>query len=613
MADTYAGRQIPIKIIFLLGTLILIGRAMQLQLFDKKYQEKAQTAAVNNLVLYPSRGVIYDRNENILTYNYPSYDLMVTYNQIDAEMDTLHLCEILGIDKEGFKKRVKKQFGNRYSRSVPFVFMRKLSAITYTKLQESLHEFPGFFVQIRNIRGYQDTIAAHMLGYISEVNKKQIEKSEGKYALGDYIGSSGLEAAYEELLRGEKGVKVQLKDNLGRIVGDFKSGNLNKPAISGMDLISTIDRDLQLFGEGLMQNKLGGIVAIEPQTGEILSFISAPTYNPDVLAISRERGKAFKELNEDPLNPFFNRAVAAKYPPGSLFKPIVGMIAMQEGVWHYNKPFGCQEGYWNVDRVIGCHNHPPIGNMGTAIQYSCNAYFCEMFKRIIDKDGYHNPGTGLDIFNTYLKKMGLGAPLGLDFEIEKGGNVPSKESYDKKYKGRRWRSPTIVSIGIGQGELEMTTLQMANLAAMIANRGHYYTPRLIKAFKHNDREIDPKYSIKNEVPIDSIHFENVIIGMEKVLTSGTALNSYLPDIKICGKTGTAQNPHGKDHSIFFAFAPKVNPKIAIAVYIENAGDGGIYAAPTASLMIEQYLNGEIRPSRIGLKNYLQNKVLIKDP
>ena len=611
MADSYVGRQNPIKILFILGALILIGRAMQLQWFEEEYQKKAETAAVNNLVLYPSRGVIYDRNENILTYNYPSYDLMVTYNQLDSQMDTLHFCEVLGIDKGDFKKRLKKKFGGRYSKSVPFVFMRKLSAITYTKLQESLHEFPGFFVQIRNIRDYQDSIAAHVLGYISEVNKKQITKSDGKYALGDYIGSTGLEAAYEDILKGEKGIKVQLKDNLGRIVGDFSSGKLNKPAVSGVDLISTLDRDLQAYGEELMQNKLGSIVAIEPKTGEILSMISAPTYNPSILTISRERGQAFKNLNEDPLNPFFNRAVSAKYPPGSLFKPIVGLIAMQEGLWHYNKSFACEEGYWNVDRVIGCHAHPMVYNMGNAIQYSCNSYFCEMFKRVIDKEGYHNPGVGLDRFNAYLASMGLGKPLGLDFEIEKGGNVPTKEFYDKLYKGRRWRSPTIVSNGIGQGEVELTTLQMANLAAIIANRGGYYTPHLIKAYKNVDKGIDNKYLTPNSVPIDSIHFEKVIIGMEKVLSQGTAINSYLPDIRIAGKTGTAQNPHGKDHSIFFAFAPIIDPQIAIAVYIENAGDGGIYAAPIASLMIEKYLNKEIRAGRLNLETFMKNKVLIK--
>lgn len=610
MADTYKGRQNIIRAFCILGALILIGKAIHLQLIDRAYQDRAKTAAINKILLYPSRGIVYDRNDNILTYNYPSYDLMVTYNQLESNMDTSYFCEILDISKDDFKKRLKKKWGRRYSKSVPFTFIRKLSAITYTKLQESLHEFPGFFVQIRNIRGYQDTIAAHMIGYVSEVNQEQISSSEGIYTLGDYIGSSGLEAAYEEKLRGEKGMSYQLKDNLGRIVGDYKDGALNKAAVSGSDLITTIDKDLQTFGESLMKNKLGAIIAIEPATGEVLSFISAPTYNPEILAINRDRGKAFVDLSEDPLNPFFNRAVAAKYPPGSLFKPIIGLIAMQEGVWNYGSSFPCNEGYWNVDRVIGCHNHPTAKNMGQAIQHSCNAYFCEVFKRIIDKEGYHNPDLGLDLLNSYLYKMGLGHPLGIDFEIEKDGNLPTTKTYDKKYKGRRWRSPTIISNGIGQGEIELTTIQMANLAAIIANRGYFYTPHLVKSYKNKNEEIDPSFTQKNIVPIDSIHFEKILNGMEAVITSGTAMSSFIPTIKTCGKTGTAQNPHGKDHSIFFAFAPRENPQIAIAVYVENAGDGGFVAAPIASLMIEQYINKFIAENRIGLKKHLENKIIL---
>ena len=610
MADTFKGRQNIIRAFCIIGALLLMGKAVHLQLIDRAYQDRAKTAAINKILLYPSRGIIYDRNENILTYNYPSYDLMVTYNQIDPNMDTTYFCEILDISKEDFKKRVKKKWGRRYSRSVPFTFLRKLSAVTNTKLQESLHEFPGFFVQIRNIRGYQDSIAAHMIGYVSEVNQDQINSSDGVYSLGDYIGSSGLEAAFEEKLRGEKGMSYQLKDNLGRIVGDYKNGELNKAAVSGYDLITTIDKELQTFGEGLMKDKLGAIIAIDPKSGEILSFISSPTYNPEILAINRDRGKAFKQLSEDPLNPFFNRAVAAKYPPGSLFKPIIGLIAMQEGVWNYGSSFPCNEGYWNVDRVIGCHNHPTATNMGQAIQHSCNAYFCEVFKRIIDKEGYHNPDIGLGLLNSYLYKMGLGQPLGIDFEIEKDGNLPTTETYDKKYKGRRWRSPTIISNGIGQGEIELTTIQMANLAAIIANRGYFYTPHLVKDFKNKEEGIEEGFLVKNEVPIDSIHFEKILNGMEAVITSGTAVASFIPNVRTCGKTGTAQNPHGRDHSIFFAFAPRQDPQIAIAVYVENAGDGGLIAAPIASLMIEKYVNKFIAEDRKGLQKYLENKVIL---
>jgi penicillin-binding protein 2 len=586
-----------------------MAKTAQIQLLDSSYRDKAQTATINKYVLYPSRGLVYDRNETLLTYNQPIYELMATYRQIDPDMDIAAFCEILDISQQEYKKRINKKWGRRYSKSVPFSFMRRLSAPIYGKLQESLHEFPGFYVQKRNIRGYRDSIASHVLGYISEVNADQIENND-IYAPGDYIGSTGLESYYENELRGKKGIKYQLKDNLGRIVGAYKDGSLNKNAESGKDLKISIDAELQKYGELLMHNKLGSIVAIEPATGEILTMLSAPTYNPDQLSISRERGDLFKNINEDPLKPFFNRAVSAKYPPGSLFKPIVGLIAMQEKTWDFNRYVPCSGAYWNVNRFLGCHDHSAAFNMGKAIQFSCNSYFCETFKSIIDKEGFHNPNKGLDLFNSYLYEFGLGRTLDLDFQPEKSGNIPTTKYYDKLYGGRSWRSPTIVSLGIGQGELQLTTLQMANLASIIANRGYYYTPHLVKDFINSDEEIDLQYRTPRSVRIDSTHFENVIIGMANVTVGGTATWSHIPDIEICGKTGTAQNPHGKDHSIFFAFAPRENPKIAIAVYVENAGDGGAFAAPIASLMIEKYIKKEIRANREYMENYILRSNLL---
>ena len=609
MSTHHANRQYIIQGLFVLGAFLLMAKTAQIQLLDSSYRDKAQTATINKYVLYPSRGLVYDRNDVLLTYNQPIYELMATYRLIDPDMDITAFCEILDISEEDYQKRINKKWGRRYSKSVPFSFMRRLSAPVYGKLQESLHEFPGFYVQKRNIRGYRDSIASHILGYISEVNADHIEGND-VYAPGDYIGFTGLESYYENQLRGTKGIKYQLKDNLGRIVGDYKGGRLNQNATSGKDLKISIDAELQKYGERLMHNKLGSIVAIEPATGEILTMLSAPTYNPNQLSISRERGDLFKNLNEDPLKPFFNRAVSAKYPPGSLFKPIVGLIAMQENVWDYNRYVPCTGAYWNVNRFLGCHNHPATYNMGTAIQYSCNSYFCETFKSIVDKEGFHNPNKGLDLFNSYLYEFGLGRTLGVDFQPEKSGNIPTTKYYDKLYGGRSWRSPTIVSLGIGQGELQLTTLQMANLASTIANRGYYYTPHLVKDFINSDTQIYNQYTTPKSVRIDSVHFEDVITGMANVTVGGTATWSHISDIEICGKTGTAQNPHGKDHSIFFAFAPRENPQIAIAVYVENAGDGGAFAAPIASLMIEKYLKKEIRATREYMENYILRSNLL---
>ncbi|MEM1319300.1 MAG: penicillin-binding protein 2 [Bacteroidota bacterium] len=608
MSDNYRERSSVVKLLFFIAAGILLFKALQIQLLDTSYQARASATAIDKYVLYPSRGLIYDRNKKLLVNNNAMYDLKVTYNQIRPEMDTTKFCELLKINRKTFKNNLDKNFrSRRYSKSVPFVFMSKISAETCARFMEHLHEFPGFSIQLRNVRGYPHKNAAHVLGYLNEVNQEQLEKFPGQYAKGDYIGAMGLEAAYEKELRGRKGAKYILKDNMGREVGPYKNGKQDSVAISGKDLISTLDIDLQGYGEQLMQNKTGSIVAIEPASGEILTMISTPTYDPNLLTINRHRGEAFSALLNDTLKPFFDRSIMAKYPPGSIFKSVVALVGMQEKVLQPNRFIPCKMGYFYNGEMRKCHDHPPPYNVEIAMAHSCNAYFFQTIRDIVEIDGFYKPQKGVDLFSRYLYQFGLGTPLGVDIPNEREGNVPTSAYYDKLYPKANgpWYSPTIMSIGIGQGEVEMTTLQMANLAAVMANRGYYYTPHLIKAFKDDDQDIPSKFREKHSIPIKPEFYDPVVEGMEQALLKGTARVAFIKDIAICGKTGTSQNPHGKDHSVFFAFAPKENPQIAIAVYVEHGIWGATYAAPIASLMIEKYLKGSVDPSR----NYLEKRML----
>ena len=605
-----------ILIVFVLASIVLLLKAMQIQLLDTSYQRRAAATAIDVNVKYPSRGLIFDRNEKLLVNNNPMYDLMVTYNQIDPDMDTLKFCKLLNIDKSTFEKNLDKKWGRRYRKYIPFDFLKKISAENYAQFQEYLHEFPGFFIQLRNVRGYPHTSAAHVLGYISEVNQQQIDASNGKYALRDYLGASGLEKKYEDYLKGKKGIEYLLKDNLGREVGPYSKGTRDSSAISGHDLICSIDLDLQAYGEKLMQNKRGSIVAIEPQTGEILAMVSTPTYDPNLLAIHRDRGEAFNALLSDTINkPFFDRTVMAKYPPGSVFKTIVSLVALQEGVSNANRYITCNGAYYYKNVPYGCHEHTSCSSIAKALQVSCNTYYFTLIRDIIDMNGFHNPDKGLDKFVEYLYSFGLGKPLGVDIPNEGKGNIPTTAYYDYLYPKVRgsWRSPTVMSIGIGQGEIQMTTLQIANLAAIIANKGYFYPPHLSKGFRNNTTEIPAKYKVKKEVPIDEEYFYPVIDGMARCVNAGTGYSAKVPDIEVCGKTGTSQNPHGKDHSVFFAFAPKEDPKIAIAVYVENGGFGSTYASPIAGLMIEQYLKGEVDPVKAHVEDRIFNANLVGIP
>ncbi|MEM6964968.1 MAG: penicillin-binding protein 2 [Bacteroidota bacterium] len=604
MSDSLKYRQRVIQIVFCISAILLIAKAFHLQVWDDSARQYGEAATYNTNILYPSRGLIYDQNGKLLVNNNAMFDLMFTYNQIDPKMDTTKFCKLLNISKVDFEKNTNKDWSSaRYSKRQPTTFLKKISAQTFAQFQEHLFEFPGFFVQVRNVRSYPYNSGAHLLGYISEVNQTQIDKSEGKYARGDYIGASGLEYQYEAELRGAKGQQLVYKDNLGRTVGAYRGGKEDEPAQAGKDIVSTIDIDLQAYGEKLMSNKTGSIVAIEPRTGEILTMISMPTYNPNILTINRNRGEAFNKLSADSLQPFFDRAVMAQYPPGSIFKTVMGLAAMEMGVTTPDRYIPCPGYFNNNGRRQRCHQHSPTYNIEIALQHSCNTYFFNLLRNVVDKYGYNNPSAGLDTLAKLWNNFGLGTELGVDYPKEAKGNIPTSKVYDSMYpkKTGSWRSPTITSIGIGQGEIQLTTLQMANLAAIIANKGWYHKPHLGKGILVNG-ELDPFQKAEPiSAGVKSEYYSPVIDGMERAVSMGTATIAQLPGVSICGKTGTSQNPQGDDHSVFFAFAPKENPKIAVAVYVEHGVWGARYAAPIASLMIEQYLNGYISRERLEKK------------
>jgi len=602
-------RQRNIQIVFLVCAIALVVQAANLQLLDGSYARLADATTIEELTVYAPRGIIYDRNGERIVNNEATFDLMVTYNQVDLKkMDVAKFCDILGIKQEDFKRNLDKDWrSGKFSKSVPFVFLKKISPEKNARLLESQYEFPGFFVQARSIRGYPFSAGAHVLGYINEVDPRDIERNKGKYETGDYIGAAGLEYGYEDYLRGQKGVTNLLRDNLGRIVGKYKKGERDSAAVAGKDLVSSIDIELQAYGEKLMSNKTGSVVAIDPKTGQILAMISAPTYDPNLLVMTNDRGQEFSRLLTDPLRYFFDRTVMAKYPPGSIFKTVVSLVGMQEGTLNPERGQSCNGGYFYAGRLYKCHNHPGVGDLTDALANSCNTYYFTEFRNIVDKFGYGNPHQGLDVFKDYCTQLGLGSKLGIDYPNENAGNIPGSAYYDKIYPKRLggWHSPTIMSVGIGQGELQLTTLQMANLAACIGNRGYWYAPHLIKEFK-DGTPIPERFNEKHVVKINPGHFDAVAEGMEQCVIRGTARIAQVPGVSVCGKTGTSQNPHGDDHSVFFAFAPKDNPRIAIAVYVENAGWGASYAAPIAGLMIEKMLNDTIATARIPIEERMIN-------
>ncbi len=604
MKDRYANRKYFIMALVILAAIILIARLFYIQIVDKTYRVSAANNALRPVTQYPARGLVYDRNGELIVYNQAAYDLLVIPVQTSS-FDTIRFNQILGITMADFKARMKTAIS--YSRRAPSVFMKMISSETYALLQEELYRFPGFYVQARTLRKYTRPVAAHLLGYVGEVDNKLIAKDR-YYRSGDYIGVSGLEKSYEEHLRGRKGVNIFLVDVHNNIKGSYAEGRYDTVAIPGTNLWSTIDLTLQEYGERLMQNKTGSIVAIEPSTGEILALVSSPTYDPALL-VGRVRSENFSMLQADTVKPLFDRALMASYPPGSTFKIMNGLIGLQEEVIRPTSLFSCSNGYHAGSLTVGCHSHSSPLNLVQAVAQSCNAWFCNAFRNTLENPKYNSIQDAFDKWRDYLVAFGFGNKLGIDLSNELTGNIPARSYYDRYYGKDRWKALTVISLAIGQGEIGATPLQMANMAAVIANRGSFYIPHVVKKIGDNGAP-SPLYTQKYITGISPENFEPVIEGMEGAVNGGpgsTARGARLDSIIICGKTGTAQNPHGKDHSIFVAFAPKDNPQIAIAVYVENAGFGSTFAAPIASLMIEKYLTGEVK--RAYLEDHVLNMVI----
>lgn len=612
MQDLYQDRQKVLQTIFVICAVALVLKCFQIQVWDKSYQQ--QHSYREAVTLYPSRGALKDRHGRLLVYNLAMYDLKATYNQIKkANIDTAEFCKLLGISDSVFFENLNKDFNDkRFSQRKPFDFLTQIPADKFASIEERLYEFPGFESQRKSVRGYPAHVGAQMLGYISEVSPNQIKASNGLYQRGEYIGASGLELSYEEQLRGVRGVEHVLKDKWGKRKGKYKDGSMDVPAQSGYDLVTSIDLDLQAYGEKLMQNKIGAVVAIEPSSGEILAMISAPTYDPSILAVNRNRKEAFKALQKDSLIPLFNRALMAQYPPGSIFKTVLSAIALQERILTPDRGMPCGGGFVYGSLRVGCHGHGAINNVANAIQYSCNKYYCETFKDLVNVYGFYYPEKGMDKLADHLHAWGLGRPVGVDIPNEASGHVPTAAYYNRKHGIGAWKFSHAVSVGIGQGELLITPLQMANMVAIIANRGFYYIPHFAKEFEGDSSSVLDKYKERHYTKVHPSYFEPVVHGMEEVVLAGTGRRSKIPDITMCGKTGTVENSRGKDHSTFIAFAPKDNPKIAIAVYVENGGFGATYAGPICSLMIEKYIKGMVdSPERKALEKFILEADLIQ--
>jgi penicillin-binding protein 2 len=602
-------RTIVVALFFISVGLIFIIKLFILQVYDPSYKYSAESNTRREIINYPARGLVFDREGKLIVSNQADYDLMVVPRELEA-MDTASFCAVLNISRDELIKLfadMRSKLRNRKISPIkPSIFYKQLSAEQYGYLQERLYKFDGFFVQRRTLRKYEYPYAAHVLGYVGEVGSQDIKRDE-YYETGDYHGIIGIESTYEKFLRGEKGYKYVLVDVHGREKGAFRDGKFDIPAVAGKDITLSLDIELQKYGEELMANKIGAVVAIEPKSGEILTMVSSPNYNPALL-VGKKRAKNFSRLSTDSLKPLYNRPIQAWYPPGSTFKTINALVGLQEGVLSPNSRYECYMGY-RVGRFhLGCHSHKNLLDLKHSISNSCNAYYCHAFRNIIDQPKNETVQDGFELWKNYLVKFGFGYRLGSDFANENRGFVPNSNTYDKIYN-KSWSSLTVVSLAIGQGELLTTPIQMANMAATLANKGWYYTPHIIKGIENDT--IPSRFFKKHETNIDTVHFAPVIEGMELAIWGGagsTATIARIPGISICGKTGTAQNPHGEDHSVFIAFAPKEDPQIAIAVYVENGGYGASWAAPIASLMVEKYLKNEIHPSR----NWIEKRMLEGD-
>ncbi len=589
--NQFSDRRYVFAAVIILVALVFIIRLFQLQVLDKSFEQYALSNAQSVRVIYPARGLIYDRTGKIMVYNKAAYDIMVTPRLVEP-FDTAEMCQILDITREDAEARLGA--ARSYSMRVPSVFMKQVSYENAALLQEKLFQFPGFYVQTRTLREYTSPIASHALGYVGEVDQEILD-SDPYYQLGDYIGVSGIEKAYEPYLRGQKGKNVFLKDVHNQTIESYQGGRLDVQVEVGKNLTSTLDMELQEYGEKLMSPYLGSIVALEPATGEVLAMVSTPSYAPDLL-VGRSLSRAFSELAADTMNPLFNRALMAQYPPGSTFKTLMALIGLQEHVITVKTEHNCFYGFYVGNIHTACHLHDTPLNLIEAIQNSCNTYFINVLKSILQDVKYPNTAATYENWRNHLLSMGFTQPLGIELTNELNGNIPAASYFNRLYGENHWNYLTIRSLAIGQGELLVTPIQMANMAATIANRGYYIIPHLVRDIEGED-QIDEAYLERHYTTIDTANYSPVVEGMYLVVNGGpgsTARNARIQGIEVCGKTGTAENPHGNDHSIFIAFAPKDNPRIAIAVYVENQGFGTTYAAPIASLMIEKYLTREVK-------------------
>lgn len=591
---------------------IYLCKLFDLQILDDKYSEIAVNNARSTKITHPSRGQIYDRNGKLVVYNEPAYDLVVVPRDVQ-EFDTLGMCKILRLDRKDFETLWKNmsdpEKNKNYSATTPQPLVQNLDSTTYGHLQETLHRFPGFDIAQRIIRRYNYVSAANVLGNIREVNAEDIERDSDNYYLpGDYTGDMGVEKSYEKYLRGVKGKEIFVRDARGRIVRDeqgkikyYNDGKDNVDPIAGKDLQLSLDIELQQYCEGLMRGaaqrgqimhgKRGAIVAIEPKTGEVLALVTSPNYDPAML-VGKDRGKNYAKLVDDGTKPLYDRAIMAAYPPGSTFKPTQGLIFMQEGITNINTSYPCYRGYINKGLKIGCHGHGSPIALQPALATSCNGYFCWGLYYMLKNHKYENLDSAFTVWKNYMVQMGYGYKLNIDLPGESRGFIPNAKFYNDNIGEGKWGANTILSIAIGQGEIMATPLQIANLSATIANRGYYITPHVVKQIR--DVGIPKEYTEKHQPSINREYYENVVTGMRMAVTGGTCKNANLPGLEVCGKTGTVQNPHGQDHSVFMGFAPKDDPKIAICVYVENAGFGAQVAVPLGSRIFERYLLGKSR-------------------
>lgn len=573
---------------------VYIIRLFTLQIMSDDYKKNADSNAFLKKVEFPARGVISDRNGKLLVYNQNAYDIMVVMNEEKGRLDTTEFCNSLDITKEFFIKRMEeikdRNKNPGYSRFTQQLFMSQLSEKEFSVFQEKIYRFPGFYVQRRSVRQYTMPYAAHVLGDVAEVSAADIEE-DSYYQPGDYIGKMGVEKSYEKQLRGEKGVQIMLRDAHGRIQGSYMNGKFDRRPVPGKDLTLSLDIKLQALGERLLEGKIGSIVAIEPSTGEVLCMVSSPTYDPRTVT-GRKRGKMHAMLSRNPWKPLLNRSIMGMYPPGSTFKTTQGLTFLTEGIIGPGTSFPCHHGFYCRGLHVGCHGHASPISLVPAIGTSCNGYFCwGLYYMLGNRKKYKNVQEGMNTWRDYMVSMGFGYKLGIDLSGEKRGLIPNAQYYDKAYRGS-WNALTVISIAIGQGEVLLTPLQIANLGATIANRGYFYTPHVVKKVK--GEQLEAKFREKHYTKASRRAYEYIVAGMRRAVTGGTCRAADRADYEVCGKTGTAQN-HGQDHSIFMGFAPMNNPKIAIAVYVENGGFGADYGVPIGALMMEQYIKGKLSP------------------